>query len=44
MQNSINLKTIICQCSQTYGTPTLVTGLEGAPDMANPISFNKNLP
>ena len=39
-----NLKTIIFQCSKNYGTPTLVTRLKFAPNMADPISLNENLP
>ena len=33
-----------CQCDKNYGTPTLVTRLKVAPNMAVPISPNKNLP
>ena len=40
----INLKTIIFQCSKNYGTPTRVTRLKVAPNMADPISFNENRP
>ena len=36
--------TIIFQCSKNYGTPTRVTRLKVAPNMAEPISLNENLP
>ena len=41
-----SLKTIIFifQCSKHYGTPTLVTELKVASNMADPISLNENLP
>ena len=32
---TINLETIIFQCSRNYGTPTLVTRLKVAPNMAD---------
>ena len=38
----INSKTIVFQCSQSYGTPTRVTRLKVAPNMADPISLNEN--
>ena len=41
---TINLKTIIFQCSKNFGNPTLVTRLKVAPNMADPISLNENLP
>ena len=34
---------IIFQCSKNYGTPTLVTRLNVAPNMADPINLNENL-
>ena len=34
---TINLKTIIFQCSKNYGSPTCVTSLKVAPNMADPI-------
>ena len=37
---TINLKTIIYQCSKTYGSPTRITRLKVAPNMADPISLN----
>ena len=38
-------KTIIFQWSKkNYGTPTLVTRLKVAPNMADPISLNENFP
>ena len=40
----INSKTAIFQCSKNYGTQTRVTRLKVAPNMANPISLNENLP
>ena len=39
-----NLKTIIIQCSKNYGIPTLITRLNVAPNMADTISLNENLP
>ena len=41
---TINLKTIIFQCSENFGTPTLGTRLKVSPNMADPISLNENLP
>ena len=41
---NINLKTIILQPSKNYGSPTRVTTLKLAPNMADPISFNENRP
>ena len=51
---TINLKTIIFQCSKNYDIPTRVTRLKVAPnmadrlkiapDMADPISINENRP
>ena len=41
---NIDLKTIIFQCSKNYGSPTRVTRLKVAPNMADPISLNENLP
>ena len=40
---NIDSKTIIFQCSKNYGTPTRVTRLKVAPNMADPISLNENL-
>ena len=40
---NINSKTIIFQCSKNYGTPTRVTKLKVASNMADPISLNENL-
>ena len=40
----INLKTTIFQCSKSYGSPTRVTRLKVASNMADPISLNENLP
>ena len=37
----LNLETIIFQCSINYGSPTRVTRLKVAPNMADPISLNK---
>ena len=42
--STINLKIIIFQYSKNYGTLTLVTRLKIAPNMADPISLNVNLP
>ena len=39
---TINLKTIIFQCSKNYDSPTRVTRLKLAPDMADPNSLMKN--
>ena len=36
------LKTVVFQRSKIYGTPTLVTRLKVAPNMADPISLNEN--
>ena len=36
--------TIIFQRSKNYGSPTRVTRLKVAPNMADPISLNENLP
>ena len=36
-----DLKTIIFQCSKNYGSPTRVTRLKVAPNMADPISLNE---
>ena len=41
---TINLKTIIFQCSKNHGSPTRVTRLKVAPNMANPISLNEKRP
>ena len=40
----MNWKAIIFQCSKNYVILTLVTRLKVAPNMANPISLNENLP
>ena len=37
----LNLKAIIFQFSKNYSTPTLVTWLKVAPNMADPISLNE---
>ena len=42
--NPFSLKTIIFQFSKTYGTPTFVTRLKVAPNMADPISVNGTIP
>ena len=39
-----NLKTIIFHCSKNYGSPTRVTRLKGALNMADPISLNEKRP
>ena len=41
---SINMTTTIFQSSKNYGSPTRVTRLKVALNMADPISLNKNLP
>ena len=41
---NINSETIIFQYSKNYGTPTRVTRLKVAPNMADPISLSENLP
>ena len=42
---TINLKVIIFRVfKKNYGTATLVTRLKVAPNMADPISLNENLP
>ena len=41
---TINLKTIVFQCYKIYGPPTPITKLQDAPNMADPISLNENLP
>ena len=41
---NINLKTIIFQLSKNYGSPTRVTRLKVAPNMADANSLNENLP
>ena len=41
---NINSKTIIFHCSKNYSSPTRVTRLKVAPNMADPISLNENLP
>ena len=38
------MKTIIFQCSKNYDSPTRVTRLKVAPNKADPISLNENLP
>ena len=38
------MKIIIFQCSKNYETPTLVTRLKVAQNMADPISLNEKLP
>ena len=38
---TINLKTIIFQCSKNYGSPTHITRLKVAPNMADPNSLNE---
>ena len=38
---TINLNTIIFQSSENYGSPTSVTRLNVAPNMADPISLNE---
>ena len=40
----INTKTIIFQCSKKYASPTRVTSLNVAPNMADPISLNEKRP
>ena len=40
----INIKTTIFKCSKHYGSPTLVTRLKVAPNMADPISLNEKRP
>ena len=40
---NINSKTIIFQCSKSYGSSTRVTRLKVAPNIADPISLNENL-
>ena len=43
---TINIKTIIFQCSKNYGSPTRtrVSRLKVAPNMADPISLNEKRP
>ena len=41
---TINLETIIFQCSKTNGSPTSVTRLKVAPNMADPIRLNEKRP
>ena len=41
---NIDLKTIIFHFSKNYGNPTRVTRLKVAPNMADQISLNENLP
>ena len=43
-RQTIDLKTIIFQCSKNYGNPTRVTRLKLAPKMADPISRNETIP
>ena len=38
---TINLETIIFQCSKIYGSATRVTRLKVEPNMADPISLNE---
>ena len=38
------MTTTIFQSSENYGSPTQVTRLKVALNMADPISLNKNLP
>ena len=37
-------RSIIFQCSKSYGSPTFVTRLKVALNMADPISLNENRP
>ena len=39
---TINLMAVMFQCSQNYGSPTRVTRLKVAPNMADPSSLNEN--
>ena len=42
--STINLKTIIFQCSENYGSLTRAAKLNVAPNMADPISLNEKRP
>ena len=41
---TINLETIIFQCSKNYGSPTRVTRIKVEPNTADPISVNEKRP
>ena len=41
---NINLKTLIFQCSKNYGSPTRVTRLKVASNIANPINLKEKRP
>ena len=41
---TIDLKTIIFQCSKNYGSPTPVTRSKVAPNMTDPINLNEKRP